>query len=134
MNDELEGGSLPLAPDSSVPPRPIGVPCPAGSSATPSAADVEPKKEIPMPDVPGQFYFTVGQLMEVLKDLPQELPVLINGQNSGYENFFHPYVGKMIHDPESYYKDGEFQIFQEKYNNGEETFAAVLLSRVVRDD
>lgn len=120
MNDIFDGGRIPLAPDSSVAPRHIGVPCPAGSFATPSA--------------PSKFYFTVGQLMEVLKNLPPDIPVLVSGQNSGYENFFHPYVGQMMHDPESYYKDGEFQIYQEKYNKGEETFAAVLLSRVVRDD
>jgi hypothetical protein len=120
LNDAFEGGSLPLAPDSSGPAGQGGQPHPAGSSATPSE--------------PGKFYFTVGQLMEILKDLPQDLPVIVSGQKSGYENFFHPYVAKLIHDPDCYYQYGEFQIYEEKYHNGEETFAAVVLSRVVRDD
>ena len=120
MNDAFEGGSLPLAPDSSVPPRHLDVSGPAGSSATPTE--------------PGKFYFTVGQLMEILKDMPQDLPVIVSGQKSGYENFFHPYVVKMIHDPDCYYQYGEFQSYEESKHQGEETFAAVVLSRVVRDD
>ncbi len=92
------------------------------------------KKEIAIPEEPGKFYFTVRQLMEALKDLPQDFPVLISGQESGYENFFHPFMVKMIHEPDSYHKEGEFQIFEEINPKGVGTFEAVLLKRVVRDD
>ena len=77
-----------------------------------------------------KFYFTVGQLAEVLKTLPQDLPVLVNGIESGYENFHHPHVVKLKHEPDIYYKDGEFQYC----DKGEDGVQAVVLSRVNRDD
>ncbi len=40
------------------------------------------------------FHFTVGQLIEILKSLPQELPVLTSGYESGFENFFHQTLSK----------------------------------------
>jgi hypothetical protein len=36
------------------------------------------------------FHFTVGQLVEILKSLPQDLPVLTSGYESGFENFYPP--------------------------------------------
>jgi hypothetical protein len=35
------------------------------------------------------FYSTVGQLVEFLKTLPQDLPVLTSGYENGFENFYH---------------------------------------------
>lgn len=78
-----------------------------------------------------KFYFTVGKLIEVLKTLPENLPVVVSGYESGYENFFHPYVCKMKHEPENSYYDGEFQK-AEKINK--DTFDAVVLQRVERSD
>ncbi|MBU4220030.1 MAG: hypothetical protein KKA10_00125 [Euryarchaeota archaeon] len=36
------------------------------------------------------FHFTVGRLVEILKSLPQDLPVLTSGYESGFENFYQP--------------------------------------------
>jgi len=33
------------------------------------------------------FHFTVGQLVDILKSLPQDLPVLTSGYENGFENF-----------------------------------------------
>ena len=78
-----------------------------------------------------RFYFTVGHLMEILKTLPPKLPVVVSGYENGYENFFQPNVVKMIHEPENPYYEGEFQIAEDKDKN---TFDAVVLQRVQRDD
>jgi hypothetical protein len=80
---------------------------------------------------PAQFYFTVSQLIEILNTVPPDLPVLVSGYKSGYENFYHPEVVKMTHKPENWYEYGEFQIAQESDKG---IFDAVLLQRVVRDD
>ncbi len=77
------------------------------------------------------FHFTVGQLVEILKFLPQDLPVLTSGYESGFENFYHPEIAELKHEPENMYYDGEFQSADEK---DEDTFEAVVLQRVVRDD
>ena len=77
------------------------------------------------------FHFTVGQLVEFLKTLPQDLPVLTSGYESGFENFYPPGVIKVKHEPENMYYDGEFQVAED---DGEETFDAVVLKRVVRDE
>ena len=78
-----------------------------------------------------KFYFTVAQLIEILKAMPQDLPVLVSGYESGYENFYHPGVLKIKHEPENSYFEGEFQPAQD---GDKETFDAVILARVVRDD
>jgi hypothetical protein len=80
---------------------------------------------------PEKFWFTVEQLIEILKTLPPGLPVLVSGQKSGFENFYHPFVVKMKHEPENWYTDGEFQVAKD---GEKELFDAVVLARVVRDD
>jgi len=77
------------------------------------------------------FHFTVGQLVEILKSLPQDLPVLTSGYESGFENFCPPLITKVKHEPENMYYDGEFQISDMEDRN---TFKAVVLQRAVRDD
>jgi hypothetical protein len=77
-----------------------------------------------------RFYFTVGQLLEVLKTLPADLPVLVSGYESGYENFYHPSIIKVCHEPENLEFEGEFQAAQDKKRG---TFDAVVLQRVMRD-
>jgi len=77
------------------------------------------------------FHFTVGQLVEILKSLPQDLPVLTSGYESGFENFCPPRIIKVKHEPENMYYDGEFQISDKEDRN---TFKAVVLQRAVRDD
>ncbi|MBN2535386.1 MAG: hypothetical protein JXB88_21085 [Spirochaetales bacterium] len=63
--------------------------------------------------LPGKFYFTVGQLIEILSALPQDVPVLVSGCKSGYENFFHPELVTLKHRPDNWYTDGEFQVAEE---------------------
>ena len=77
------------------------------------------------------FHFTVGQLVDILKSLPQDLPVLTSGYESGFENFYPPDIIKVKHEPENPYYEGEFQVAEDE---DEETFDAVVLRRVVRDE
>jgi len=82
-------------------------------------------------DKPDKFFFTVSQLIEILKTMPQDLPVLVSGYKNGYENFFHPCVEKMKHEPENTYYDGEFQRADK---SEKDSFDAVTLQRVMRYD
>jgi len=77
------------------------------------------------------FHSTVGQLVEILKSLPQDLPILTSGYENGFENFYQPSINKVKHEPENMYYEGEFQVAED---GDEETFDAVVLRRVVRDD
>ena len=77
------------------------------------------------------FHFTVGQLVEFLKTLPQDLPVLTSGYENGFENFYQPSIIKVKHEPENMYYEGEFQVAED---GDEETFDAVVLRRGVRDE
>jgi len=74
---------------------------------------------------------TVQMLIEILKQMPSELPVLVSGYESGFENFYPPSIEKLKHEPENKYYEGEYQ----QSNNVEgQIIEAVVLSRVVRDD
>jgi len=77
------------------------------------------------------FHFTVGQLVDILQTLPQDLPVLTSGYESGFENFYRPEILELKHEPENPYFEGEFQVADEKDKN---TFKAVILHRVMRHD
>ena len=78
-----------------------------------------------------KHYFTVKKLISILNDLPADLPVLVNGYKSGYENFYHPMVVSVKHEPENWFEDGEFQSAEEGEHGALE---AVILERVLRDD
>lgn len=73
------------------------------------------------------YNFTVGELIEILKQHPKDMPVVVSGYENGYENFYHPFVKKVIHLPENAYWDGKFQLDE----NGTEV---LLLEREVRND
>jgi len=73
------------------------------------------------------YDFTVGELIEILKEHPKDMPVIVSGYEDGYENFYHPVVKKVKHLPENTYYDGQFQIDE----NGEN---ALILQREMRDD
>jgi len=77
------------------------------------------------------FHSTVGQLVDFLKTLPQDLPVLTSGYENGFENFYQPGVIKVKHEPENMYYEGEFQVAED---GDVGTFDAVVLRRVVRDE
>jgi len=77
------------------------------------------------------FHFTVGELREILKSFPQELPVVVSGYENGFENFFHPVVMKLKHLPDNHYYEGEFQLADKE---DKDWFEGVVLQRVERDD
>ncbi len=77
------------------------------------------------------FHYTVGELVDILQTLPQDLPVLTSGYESGFENFYPPEIVKLKHLPENKYYEGEFQDADEK---DQDTFQAVILQRLWRDD
>lgn len=78
-----------------------------------------------------KFYFTVETLIEVLKEMPSDLPVLVSGYKSGFENFYHPQSVILKHEPDNWFEDGEFQLADE---DEPDTFEAVIFGRVNRDD
>jgi hypothetical protein len=73
------------------------------------------------------YNFTVGELIRILQQYPEDMPVVVSGYESGYDNFYHPFVKKVKHQPENPYYEGEFQIDE----SGAE---ALLLEREFRDD
>jgi hypothetical protein len=75
--------------------------------------------------------FTVEELIKILQTLPPNLPVVVSGYNSGYENFYYPETVTLKHEPDNFYKDGEFQSTDK---DDSDTFEAVALRRVFRDD
>jgi hypothetical protein len=77
------------------------------------------------------FHFTVGQLVAILKSLPQDLPVLTSGYENGFENFYPPCIIKVKYEPENMYYEGEFQVVED---GDVGTFDAVVIRRVVRDE
>ena len=77
------------------------------------------------------FHYSVGQLIEILQSLPQDLPVLTSGYESGFENFYPPKIVALKHQPENKYYEGELQEADEK---DQDTFPAIILQRVWRDE
>ena len=73
------------------------------------------------------FFFTVGELIDILQQHPKDMPVVISGYKNGYENFYHPFVNKVIHLPENPFYEGIFQIDE----NGTEV---LILLREMRYD
>ena len=73
------------------------------------------------------YYFTVGELIKILQQYPDNMPVVVSGYENGYENFYHPYVKKVKHLPENQYYNGQFQLD----DHGTEV---LLLEREVRND
>jgi len=53
---------------------------------------------------------TVGDLIKILASLPQDIPILVSGYESGYENFLQPTVVRLTHRPDNPYYDGEYQV------------------------
>jgi len=73
------------------------------------------------------YNFTVGELIEILKQYPKDMPVIVSGYENGYENFYQPFVKKIKHLPENPYYEGQFQI-------DEKGTEVLILEREVRDD
>ncbi len=73
------------------------------------------------------YNFTVGELIEILKQYPKDMPVIVSGYENGYENFYQPFVKKIKHLPENPYYEGQFQI-------DEKGTEVLILEREVRND
>ena len=73
------------------------------------------------------YNFKVGELIKMLQQYPEDMPVVVSGYENGYENFYHPFVKKVKHQPENPYWDGQFQLD----DNGKEV---LILKREVRYD
>lgn len=69
--------------------------------------------------------FKVGELITILQQFPKEMPVLVNGLKDGYDNFYHPFIVKVKHTPESYIDEGQFQ-------ENDLGFEALIIEREVR--
>ena len=41
------------------------------------------------------YNFTVGELIRILQQYPEDMPVVVSGYESGYENFYHPFVKRV---------------------------------------
>lgn len=78
-----------------------------------------------------RFAFTVGELIEILKTFPVDMPVVVSGYEDGYENIYHPEIIKVIHEPENLYFSGEFQIAKREDKH---TIEVLALERMVRHD
>jgi len=75
---------------------------------------------------------TVGELIALLQEMPQHLPVLVSGGRNGFDHFFSPIVINVIHQPENMPPEGEFQNIG-RYDTAP-TIAVVVLSRWSNDD
>lgn len=73
------------------------------------------------------YFFTVGELIKILQQYPDDMPVVVSGYKNGYENFYEPYVIKVIDQPENTFYDDRFQTD----NQGTEV---LILEREYRDD
>jgi len=73
----------------------------------------------------------VKELIEKLKQMPQDLEVLTSGYEDGYENILKPVVMDLVRTSNAPYFQGEFQ---EAENNEQTTFKAVVIKRNRRDD
>lgn len=75
---------------------------------------------------------TVKELITILSGMPQDLPVLVSGYESGFEHFYHPTIAEVVHCPENMYYDGEYQIAEG--DSSVKRIQAILLDRMIRDD
>ncbi|TRZ74413.1 MAG: hypothetical protein D4R93_06625 [Deltaproteobacteria bacterium] len=73
--------------------------------------------------------YTVGELIRLLESLPPDLPILVSGYESGFENFYQPYVVRLNHLPDNPYYEGEFQLANK---DDKEWIEGVVLTRVNR--
>lgn len=73
------------------------------------------------------FFFTVGELRDLLQQFPEDMPVVVSGCKSGYENFYQPYMVKIACFPENPEHEGQFQLD----DNGSD---ALIFERDMRSD
>ncbi len=73
--------------------------------------------------------YTVEKLIEELKKLPQDLPVITNGYEGEYENILPPKTITVKFVPDEPWYNGQFQQAEKKEHNA---FSAVALEREER--
>ena len=73
--------------------------------------------------------FIVAQLIEKLKEFPQDMPVLTSGYETEYENILPPLRIKVLYMPDEPYYNGQYR---ESTEDNHESFEAVVLRRKVR--
>ncbi|PJZ79867.1 hypothetical protein [Leptospira meyeri] len=74
---------------------------------------------------------TVKELIQMLKDFPEDLPIFVSGYESGYDHFYKPEIIELVHRPDNMYFDGEYQIPEA---NEIPNISAVVFARVNRND
>ena len=74
---------------------------------------------------------TVKELIKILKQMPDHLPIFVSGYESGFENFYTPRIENLKHEPENKYYEGEYQQLS---NADKQSIKAVVLDRMVRHD
>jgi len=72
---------------------------------------------------------TVGDLIRLLESLPQDIPILVSGYESGFENFHEPYVAHLTPVPDNPYYEGEYQLADKE---DKKWIEGVVLTRVSR--
>lgn len=73
------------------------------------------------------YKFTIAELIKILQQYPEDMPVVVSGYEGGYENFYYPFVKKVNYLPANPYYEGIFQ----PDDNGTEV---LILEREVRND
>ena len=73
--------------------------------------------------------YTVAKLIEELKKLPQNMPVVTNGYEGEFENILPPKIISVKFVPDQPYYDGQFHLSEP---NESKAFKAVALEREVR--
>ncbi|MCX5900307.1 MAG: hypothetical protein NTX06_06175 [Proteobacteria bacterium] len=74
---------------------------------------------------------TIRELIDALKQFPEDMSVLTDGYENGYEEILYPEVIVVKHEPENTYYDGEYQIAGKKDGS---SIKAVAIFRNKRDD
>lgn len=76
--------------------------------------------------------YTVAELIEILKQFPADLSVLVSGYEDGFENILEPEKITLLHKADNPYWSGEFQEIEQQ--DSENSLEAVVLRRMVRND
>ena len=76
-------------------------------------------------------HYTVAELIKELEQFPQDLPVLVNGYEDGFENIVKLERIKFEHKADSPYWSGEFQ--ETEQQNTKNSMEAIVLRREIRD-
>jgi hypothetical protein len=74
---------------------------------------------------------TVRDLREILKQFPDDMMVVTEGRDSGFEQILHPEVIKVRHKPENMEYDGEYQV---RHDDDRDTLEVLAILRNLRSN